>query len=248
MEILLEINKKLVKSIIRKLKRRYPPDDIIPHKDGKIILINVNPLTSFELAQKMYDLYQINGIKSVKPIPKETEKPTRQNWAAGSHSNNIFLIHGRDESNLRKFEKLLKDEWHFNPIVLKDKPAGGMKSIMEKLEKYGTDVGYAIVLFTTDDVGKLTKCNTKPKARARQNVIFECGLFMGWLRRDRMLGLFKGTSYSKLDWPTDIVGIEVITYERLDDKTRDKIKLELIEAGYNKNRFSPKNTSSSPFI
>lgn len=233
MDIFLDVEKTRFKQLTCTLNREYGSDNVVPNENNKmIVLMNVNPLTAYELTKKIHDLYSVQGIKSVRPLPDDNLKKIHKTLAAGPHSKNIFLVHGRDESNLQKIKKLLKDEYHLNPIILKEKPSGGMSSVMEKLEHYGTDVGYAIILFTSDDVGKLTQNMSKPKARARQNVIFECGLFMGWLRRHRMFGLFKGANYSNLEWPTDIAGIEIHTYTKLDAKTKDRIKQELLVAGY----------------
>ena len=50
------------------------------------------------------------------------------------------------------------------------------------------DVGYAFILFTPDDVGALAG-ELSMQRRARQNVILECGLFLGLLGRRRVSGI-----------------------------------------------------------
>jgi len=65
---------------------------------------------------------------------------------------NIFIVHGRDHQPMKELKSLLK-EVGFNPIVLHEKPSGS-RTIIEKLEKY-SDVGYAFVILTPDDVGTL---------------------------------------------------------------------------------------------
>ncbi|HKZ87824.1 MAG TPA: TIR domain-containing protein, partial [Candidatus Bathyarchaeia archaeon] len=69
------------------------------------------------------------------------------------------------------------------PIVLHRQPDKGL-TIIEKLEEYA-DVGYALILLTPDDVGLEIAELEKPEEerkyqpRARQNVIFELGYFVG---------------------------------------------------------------------
>ena len=59
------------------------------------------------------------------------------------------------------------------------------KTIIEKFEQ-NSNVGAAICLFTADDRGKANK-EEEQKPRARQNVIFETGFFMGKLGRERIV-------------------------------------------------------------
>ena len=59
--------------------------------------------------------------------------------------------------------------WDLDPIIL-DQQASGGQTIIEKLEEYSSEVGYAIVLATPDDKGK-SKNEESLKARVRQNVV-----------------------------------------------------------------------------
>ena len=64
------------------------------------------------------------------------------------------------------------------------------KTIIEKFEEY-SDVGFAIILMTPDDKGYLADEPVSTKNRARQNVIFEHGYFIGKLGRERVVALVK---------------------------------------------------------
>ena len=86
-------------------------------------------------------------------------------------------------------------------VILHEQPNQG-HTIIEKFENY-SDVSFAVVLLTPDDVGS-TKANTGNLApRARQNVIFELGFFIGKLGRNRVCALHKGN----VEFPSDFSGV-----------------------------------------
>jgi hypothetical protein len=66
------------------------------------------------------------------------------------------------------------------PVVLSEQPDLGL-TIVEKLEHYGKDCDFALVLLTADDQ------TASGGQRARQNVIHELGYFHGRLGRNRVL-------------------------------------------------------------
>jgi predicted nucleotide-binding protein len=112
------------------------------------------------------------------------------------------------------------------PVVLHEQPNEG-RTIIEKFEDY-TDVRFAVVLLTPDDVGGLQDNAGDTKPRARQNVIFEFGYFIGKLGRERVCALVKGN----VEKPSDYDGV---LYIQLDDSEGWKMRLvrELKSAGYN---------------
>ena len=57
-------------------------------------------------------------------------------------------------------------------------------------------------MFTANDVGN-AKSATEPKPRARQNVVFEAGFFIGKRGRDRIVIL----SDSGVEIPSDLAGV-----------------------------------------
>lgn len=65
-------------------------------------------------------------------------------------SKNVFIVHGRDHKPMKELKTMLY-EFGLNPIVLHEQPSGS-RTIVEKLEKY-SDVGYAFVILTPDDLG-----------------------------------------------------------------------------------------------
>lgn len=71
---------------------------------------------------------------------------------AMSTNRKIFVVYGHDETAKLQLEALLR-RWDLTPIIL-DQQASAGQTIIEKLEEYSKDVGYAIVLATPDDEGK----------------------------------------------------------------------------------------------
>jgi hypothetical protein len=74
------------------------------------------------------------------------------------------------------------------------------RAVIEKIEQY-RDVGFAVVLLTPDDEGRLIGETFQP--RARQNVLVELGYFIGKLSRQRVCTLQVG----KIEIPSDWAGV-----------------------------------------
>jgi predicted nucleotide-binding protein len=115
----------------------------------------------------------------------------------------IFIVHGHDLQTRRAlsdfFQGLGKE-----PVVLNEVPSGG-RTVMEKFEHYGADVQYAVILLTPDDIGGVQSSAARQQ-RARQNVIFELGYFIGKLGRGRVCLMCKGD----LELPSDLNGVVYI--------------------------------------
>lgn len=114
-------------------------------------------------------------------------------------SNKVFIVHGHDgearETVARFVEKI-----GLSAIILHEQASRG-RTIIEKVEA-NSDVGFAIVLLTPDDVGRAASSETT-EPRARQNVLLELGYFIGKLGRDKVCALKKGT----LEIPSDFAGV-----------------------------------------
>lgn len=151
-------------------------------------------------------------------------KSTKKEMESQTLSNNIFIVHGHDERTkldmARTIEKL-----GLNPIILSEQPNQG-QTIIEKFELH-SDVGFAVVLLTADDLGKV-KTDSEEKYRARQNVIIEMGYFLGKLGRSKVFPLYE----EGVELPSDLHGV---LYIPLDSSGSWKFRLakELNAAGYN---------------
>lgn len=134
----------------------------------------------------------------------------------------VFIVHGHDESVKQVVARFL-EKCDFEAIILHEQADGG-RTIVEKIEKY-TDVSYAIVLYTTCDIGR-AKEERKGKPRARQNVVFEHGYLIGRLGRDRVCALVQ----EGVEIPGDMSGV---VYKPLDSAGAWKTSIlkEMQDAG-----------------
>ena len=110
------------------------------------------------------------------------------------------------------------------PVILSETPAMG-RTIIEKFEEH-SQVGFAIVLLTPDDVGSLRGYDREARPRARQNVIFELGFFVGRLGRGGVCALTRGD----VEIPSDYAGVEYIHFDE-SDGWKEKLRRELETAG-----------------
>lgn len=145
--------------------------------------------------------------------------PTNKNTI----SNRVFLVHGRDnelkETTARFLEKL-----GLEPIILHEQSNKG-RTIIEKFEDF-SDVAFAVILMTPDDLGYLSSESNTHRPRARQNVVFELGYFIGKLSRKNVAAIVK----DDIEIPSDFSGI---IYIGLDNSGAWKMLLakEIKEAG-----------------
>lgn len=144
-----------------------------------------------------------------------------------SVSNKIFLVHGHNEEMKQSVARLL-EKLGFEPIILHEQPNMG-RTIIEKFSDY-SDVGYAIVLLSADDLAHSKHEGPEREAfRARQNVILELGYFLGRLGRDRVLALFE--DQKNIEIPSDFSGVLYVGYGG-GDSWRFSIAKELKASGF----------------
>ena len=137
------------------------------------------------------------------------------------------VVYGHDEIARTQLEALLR-RWDLEPIIL-DQQASAGQTIIEKLEEYTANVGYAIVLATPDDEGK-AKSETATKSRVRQNVVLELGMFLAKLGRERVAILLKeATDFER---PSDIQGLIYIPFQNKVDEVSLNLIRELSRQGY----------------
>ena len=142
-------------------------------------------------------------------------------------SNRIFIVHGRDEEMEQSVARMI-EKLGLTPIILHERPNQG-RTIIEKFSDY-SEVSFSIVLLSPDDMGYLrTNPPESAKPRARQNVIFELGFFLGRLGREKVLSLFR--CEKDFDLPSDYSGVLFIPYDS-DGKWQFNVVRELKACGY----------------
>lgn len=134
---------------------------------------------------------QIEGIREESNMSKQV---------IGEQKRDVFIVHGHDDAAKYELARTL-EKCGFNAIILHEMANKG-KTIIEKIEEF-SDACYAVILYTEDDLGRDKNVKNGEKYRARQNVVFEHGYFMGKLGRDKVSALVKGN----VETPGDIAGI-----------------------------------------
>jgi len=189
-----------------------------PPMIGGMIMRNVDPFAMIfnppydqSIIPQVIDMIdEAIGVIEIKedfnPNPKI---PVNKKQKGKEISNRIFLVHGHNnelkETTARFLEKL-----GLKPIILHEQSSKGL-TIIEKFEEY-SDVAFAVVLLTPDDLGCTIDKKDELQKRARQNVIFELGYFIGKLGRKNVVGLVK----DKIEIPSDYTGVMYIGVDNND--------------------------------
>ncbi|MXX11051.1 MAG: nucleotide-binding protein [Nitrospira sp. SB0667_bin_9] len=139
-------------------------------------------------------------------------------------SNEVFVIHGRDEG-IRELVARFLEKLGLKSVILQEQPNEG-RTLIEKFEDHA-HVAFAVALLTPDDVGSLQDDKNNLSPRARQNVIFELGFFIGRLGRNGVCALTKGD----VEIPSDYAGVMYIPLDRFDG-WKQKLFQELKTAGF----------------
>ena len=139
----------------------------------------------------------------------------------------VFIVHGSDAGRRDTLVRFLKEELNLSTIVLQEQPDAG-RTVIEKFEHYAEQAGFAVALLTPDDdVGSPAATTSGNQSRARQNVIFELGYFIGKLGRSRVRALIAGNVEMLSDY-------EGILYTEMDERGAWKqgLQRELKNAGF----------------
>jgi predicted nucleotide-binding protein len=134
----------------------------------------------------------------------------------------VFIVHGHDELMKVKTARFVQ-KIGFEAVILHEQANKGM-TVIEKIEA-NTDVGFAIVLYTGDDLGNSAEAATiKLNLRARQNVVFEHGYLIAKLTRPHVVPLVS----RDVELPSDLSGIVYVE----DANWEIQIAKEMKGAGY----------------
>ena len=178
------------------------------------LLDKINNLNS--ILDRLQLCYKFNGFP---------DRKMREPEPGPQEGNKAFIVHGHDEAVKQSLARFL-ERLGIEAVILHEQPNQG-RTIIEKFEDY-SDVSYAVVLLTPDDIGASVDEQNNLMPRARQNVILELGFFIGKLGRERVCALYKG----ELEIPSDFSGVIWIRMDR-EGAWQLKLARELKAAGLN---------------
>lgn len=136
---------------------------------------------------------------------------------ARTFTNKCFIIHGHSEVIKFEVARFVENDLLKRTVILHEQANTG-RTIIEKFEAY-SKVDFAVALWTADDMGK-AKSMTDLNDRARQNVIFETGFFIGKLGRENVIVLYE----DNVEIPSDYSGV---VFLRLADNWKDNLRREV---------------------
>lgn len=178
------------------------------------------------------DIERVDLIECV----AEPESIDQERSKAEIDMQKVFVVYGHNDALRIEVSRTI-EQLGLQPIVLQEQEDFG-NTIIEKFETHASDIGFAIVLLTADDLGIARKdlrreekekgFKAEYKPRARQNVIFEMGYFIGKLDRTHVFELLE----EGVEKPGDLDGI---LYTSVDGEGMWKFKLakRLKALGYN---------------
>jgi CheY-like chemotaxis protein len=146
------------------------------------------------------------GLKSVISVVDRVDRKDIQSRAKAVYSDQgirpeILIVHGRDTLTLQSLQSFIQYELKLGkPKILRNLPDIG-RTVIEKFEHYARQMDLVFALMTDDDL-------VGDNWRARQNVIFEIGYFIGAFgRQSRKLIIIKK---GDVEIPSDMGGMILI--------------------------------------
>jgi predicted nucleotide-binding protein len=113
----------------------------------------------------------------------------------------VFLVHGHDREAIHEVARFL-EKLDLVPVILSETSNAGAMTIIELIESW-SKACFTIVIMTPDDSCSSIEQPKRKIYRARQNVIFEMGYFIGKLGREKVCVLRK----EAVEMLSDIHGI-----------------------------------------
>ena len=161
----------------------------------------------------------INHVKQKTGTAAGGLQPAR----SGAAPRKAFVVHGHDEGAREAVARFL-ERIGFEAIILHERPNKG-RTLITKFSEEAAGVGFAVVLITPDDPGKAERA-VDLGPRARQNVVFELGFFIGKLGPERVVAVVKGD----VELPSDYDGVLYVSLDKED--WQNKLGMELQAAGF----------------
>ncbi|WP_332641158.1 nucleotide-binding protein [Brevundimonas sp.] len=199
-----------VSDLLRKAKGRvaHPPEGWVLLPPGEKYLAGLGYV-------KPAGSNNVGGDAAV-AVPKPAEDPLK--------AKKVFLVHGRNDGAKHEVARFV-EKLGIEVVILHERPNKG-RTLVTKFEEESAEVAFAIVLMTADDEGGLL--GGVATARARQNVVFEFGFFIGALGAPNVAALVDPS----VEQPSDLDGLVYIERDAAG-AWKSKLAQELRAAGIN---------------
>ena len=148
----------------------------------------------------------VRGLEEEITYRSEQSSETVEAIRKSQPNNKVFLVRGRDDEAKNAVALFLR-AIGLEPIILHQRPNGG-RHLLTKFREEAEGASFAVVLMLSDDEGGLTGA-TDRRPRARQNVVFELGFFIGKLGPANVAALLQGD----VEKPSDFDGIAYIPFD-----------------------------------
>lgn len=187
----------------------------------------------FQTGSKQADLFLRSRIDELTPTAGVESVRIRAKRKSKATNGKVFIVHGHDHGMKETVARFLA-KLNLESVILHEQSDQG-RTIIEKFEQHA-DVAFAIALFSTDDVGasnlEISDSLSKPiesslKPRPRQNVVFECGYFIGKLGRKKVAVLHA----DGVEMMSDYTGVAYIPFDA-GDAWRTRLFKELKASGF----------------
>jgi predicted nucleotide-binding protein len=200
---------------IRKRNSKLPIIALSATQDSNIIqALAEDPATTFISKWESHPIREIvNRVNAVLGIATVASGPRP------------FIVHGHNDQLKLELKNYIQNVLRLpEPVILHEQPNLG-RTIIEKFEDYAAASAFVFVLLTPDDVAADAKEADDKKRRARQNVIFEMGYFLGVLGREsgRVVLLYSGP----LELPSDLAGVGYIDISNGIEAAGENIRREV---------------------
>lgn len=140
----------------------------------------------------------------------------------------VFVVYGHDNNARTQLEAMLR-RWDLEPLILDQLVSSG-QTIIEKLEEYISQVNFAIILATPDDIGYAKNDEDNKKYRVRQNVVLELGMLLAKIGRKKVAILL--SQAENMESPSDIQGLLYMPFKDNVEDAKLSLAKEMQSNGY----------------
>ncbi len=163
------------------------------------------PATPQENAQSLQSIFD-SLFQGSAPSGRGPSRSLAAKVVPAASRTRVFVVDGHDHGPRDSVARLL-ERLELEAVILEEQPNKG-RTIIEKFVDY-SDVEYAVVVMTPDDMGG--EKGGRANQRARQNVILELGFFIGKLGRDHVAAVV----VEPVETPSDVEGVLYIRYDAI---------------------------------